>query len=147
MIDLIKTLCGIDGVSSNEERVRDFIISAIKGYCEYRVDPLGNIIAFKKGKSESKVKLMVDAHMDEVGFIITGFTDEGFLKFKTVGGIDTAALMFKKVRINGNVLGAISGIPVHLLKKEQREKCPEADGLYIDIGAKSKEDAKGLYRC
>ena len=87
MIELLKKLCNIDASSGDEDAVRDFIISEIKDYCEYKVDNLGNIIAFKKGEKRPLRKVMVDAHMDEVGLIITGITADGFLKFKTVGGI------------------------------------------------------------
>ncbi len=141
MLDMLKTLCNIDGTSGDEQRVRDFIISQIKDYCEYRVDNLGNIIAFKKGKKSSEKKVMLDAHTDEVGLIITSVTADGFLKFKTVGGIDIGALMFRSVKINGGIKGVIGGKPIHLISSEERKKLPKADSLYIDIGATSKEDA------
>ena len=91
MFELLRKLCNIDGTSGDENVVRDFIINEIKDFCEYRIDNLGNIIAFKKGKNDSAKKVMLDAHMDEVGLIITSVTGDGFLKFKTVGGIDTSA--------------------------------------------------------
>ena len=144
MTDLLQKLCSLDGVSSDEGAVREFIISQIEGFCDFKVDRIGNIIAFKKGSKQSKVKLMVDAHMDEVGFIITSITDEGFLKFKAVGGIDTAALMFRKVRINGSVMGAVSCKPVHLLTGDQKKKPESVDSLYIDIGASKREEAEAL---
>lgn len=141
MLDILKELCKIDGTSGNEEKVRDCIISKIDGFCEYKTDNLGNIIAFKKGKNHSKKRLMLDAHTDEVGLIITSVTSDGFLKFKTVGGIDTSALMFRRIKINGTINGVISGKPIHLLDKAQAKKLPDADSLYIDIGADSKEEA------
>ncbi len=144
MTELIKKLCSIDGVSGDECRVRDFIIPQIDGFCEYKTDALGNIIVFKKGKNRSSKKIMLDAHMDEVGLIITSITSDGFLKFKTVGGIDTAALLFKRVCINGNIYGAISGKPIHLTDDSQRKKLPSADSLYIDIGVTSKDEALKL---
>ena len=70
MLDILKELTALDGVSGNEDAVRDYIISKIEGHCEYKIDPLGSIIAFKKGKNRSVKRLMVDAHMDEVGFMI-----------------------------------------------------------------------------
>ena len=103
MLDLLKRLCLIDGTSGDEGRVRDFIINEIKDFCEYRVDNLGNIICFKKGKNTPCKKVMLDAHMDEVGLIITSITEKGFLKFSTIGGIDTSALLFKKVKIGDYV--------------------------------------------
>lgn len=145
MLDTLKELTCLDGVSGEENAVRDYIISKIDGHCEYSIDPLGSIIAFKKGKNRSVKKLMVDAHMDEVGLIITSITSDGFLGFSAVGGIDTAVLMFRRVRI-GNINGVITGKPVHLISAEERKKLPKADSLYIDIGANSKEEALKLVR-
>lgn len=144
MTDLLKRLCLIDGTSGDEDSVREFVISQIKDYCEYKTDNLGNIICFKQGKKRPLKKVMVDAHLDEVGIIITSVTDNGFLKFSVVGGIDTTALMFRKVKICGKVNGVISGKPYHLLSGESRKKAPQTDSLYIDIGAKSKSEALEL---
>ena len=141
MFDILKNLCNLDATSGDEKSVRDFIIGEIKDYCEYRVDNLGNIIAFKKGKNESAKKVMLDAHMDEVGLIITSVTEDGFLKFKTVGGIDVSALMFRTVKIGGSINGVISGEPIHLIGGDERKKLPKAESLYIDIGASSKAEA------
>lgn len=141
MLDLLKELTLIDATSGDEEKVRNFIISKIDGFCEYNTDNLGNLICFKKGKNRPLKKVMVDAHMDEVGLIITSVTDKGFLKFKTVGGIDISALMFRRVLINGEIKGVIGGKPVHLIEKDDRKKLPSDDSLYIDIGASSKEEA------
>ena len=145
MFDILRELTALDGVSGEENSVRDYIISKIEGHCEYKIDPLGSIIAFKKGKNRSNKKLMVDAHMDEVGLIITSVTSGGFLGFSAVGGIDTAVLMFRRVRI-GNINGVITGKPIHLISAEERKKLPKADSLYIDIGASSKEEALKLVR-
>lgn len=142
MIELLKRLCAIDGASGNEAAVREFIICEIKNYCEYSVDNIGNIIAFKKGKNESKRRIMIDAHTDEVGLIITSITPDGFLRFKTLGGIDTAVLMMRRVLINGKVNGVIGGKPHHLDKSAS--KLPAADSLYIDIGATSREEAEAV---
>lgn len=141
MLELLKQLCLLDGTSGDEDAVRKFIISEIDGFCDYKTDNLGNIICFKKGKNRPQKKIMLDAHMDEVGLIITSVTTDGFLKFKTVGGIDTAALMFRKVKIGGKINGVIGGKPIHLIKGDARKKLPESDNLYIDIGVSSKEEA------
>ena len=140
MLDLLKSLCLLNGTSGDEKNVRDFIIGEIKDFCDYKVDNLGNLICFKKGENTPKNRLMLDAHIDEVGIIVTAVTSDGFLKFDTVGGIDTTALMFKRVKI-GNTIGVISSKPIHLLSKDEAKKAPKADSLYIDIGAKDKNDA------
>ena len=144
MIELLKQLCSLDGTSGDEKTVREFVTSQIKDYCEYKVDNLGNIIAFKKGKNTPVKKVLIDAHLDEVGLIITHIENDGFLRFKTVGGIDTAALLFRRVLINGKTLGVIGGKPVHLCEGDERKKLPDADSLYIDIGASSDKEAEEL---
>ncbi len=141
MLEILKSLCRLDGTSGDEKNIREFIISEIKDFCDLKTDNLGNIIAFKKGKNPAKKKIMLDAHMDEVGLIITSVTSDGFLKFKTVGGIEASALMFRKVKINGVLNGVISGKPIHLLSGDESKKLPKEDSLYIDIGATSRKEA------
>ena len=142
MFEILKKLCMLNGTSGDEKCVRDFIISQIDGYCKWEIDNLGNIIAFKEGEKRPVKKIMIDAHTDEVGLIVTGITAEGFLKFTTVGGIETSALMFRRVKLNGDLFGIICGKPVHLLSGDEKKKLPKADSLYIDIGATSKEEAE-----
>lgn len=144
MTELLRKLCLLDGTSGDEGAVHEFVISQIKDCCEYSIDNLGNIIAFKKGKNTPQKKILIDAHLDEVGLIITHIEQNGFLRFKTVGGIDTAALMFRRVLINGKILGVIGGKPVHLCSKDERKKLPNIDSLYIDIGASCSDDVKSL---
>lgn len=141
MLELLKRLCDTDAPSGREESVRSIIISEIEGHCEYRIDALGNLIVFKKGKKRSVKKVMLDAHMDEVGFMVTGIDDGGFLSFTEVGGVDTAAFAGARVRING-ISGVIGTVPVHLLSAAEREKKLSVDALYIDIGAESRSDAE-----
>ena len=144
MKELLKQLCLLDGISGDEGAVREFVISQIKDYCDYKIDNLGNVIAFKKGKNTPFKKVLIDAHLDEVGLIITNVEQNGFLRFKTVGGIDTSALMFRRVLINGKVTGVIGGKPVHLCEGDERKKLPNSDNLYIDIGASTALQAKAL---
>ena len=77
---MLKDLCLLNGTSGDEADVRNYIIKEIKDFCEYSVDSLGSIIALKKGKKTPAEKVMLSAHMDEVGFIITSITDDGYLK-------------------------------------------------------------------
>lgn len=144
MFEILKKLTSLDGVSGMETSVRDAVIAEIDGFCEWETDNLGNIIAFKKGKNRATQKLMVDAHLDEVGLIITDILENGFLKFKTVGSINTEALLSRRVRINGEVVGVIGAKPIHLLKKDVATKLPDANGLYIDIGLSNKGEADGV---
>ncbi len=140
MKTLLKDLCALPGVSGREERVREYILEQIKNNAEVTVDALGNIIAFVKGKKRAVKKVMVDAHMDEVGLIITDITADGFLKFATVGGIEPQVLLARRVVING-ITGVVCSKPVHLLSADEKKKMPTLDALCIDIGAATKQEA------
>lgn len=137
---MLEKLCSLNGTSGDESAVADFIISEIKDYCEYNIDNLGSVIAFKKGKNTPDKKVMICSHMDEVGFIITDITDDGYIKFSAVGGIDSKVVLNRTVMIN-NVKGVIGLKAVHLLSDEEKNTAPSFKNLYIDIGAESKEDA------
>ncbi len=139
---MLKELCMLNGTSGREHSVRDFIISKIPADCEYTVDRLGNIICEKKGRNRAKNKVMLSAHMDEVGFIITYITDDGMLKFSTVGGIDERVIFGRSVTLQSGVHGVIGSKAFHQLSSEEREKVPPVDELYIDIGADSKKEAQ-----
>ena len=142
-LKLLESLCTARGISGAEDQVRELILKEITPYSEtIKINPLGSIIAFKKGKERAKTKLLLNAHMDEVGLIITAITKEGLLKFATVGGIDRRVLCGKAVTINHNLAGVIGAKPVHMLREEEREKSVPIEDLYIDIGAKDKEEAQ-----
>lgn len=140
----LKLLCELNAPSGHEDAVRDYIIEQIKDKAEVTVDALGNVIAFVKGKNRAESKIMVDAHMDEVGFIVTYITADGMLKFTTVGGINTAVMLARKVKFLNGVMGVISSKPVHMLSSAEKEKMPDEEALYIDIGADSKSEAESL---
>lgn len=143
MLNDLKNLCLIDGISGDEGRVRDYIISRIKDKCTYSVDPMGNILAFKKGKNSPKNKVMLSAHMDEVGFIVTYICDNGFIKFTNVGGVDPKVALGRAVVIGENsVKGVIGHKAIHLCHGEEETTVPKLDKLYIDIGAENKEEAE-----
>ncbi len=140
-MEQLKTLCELQGVSGREDAVRDYIIDKIKDKAEVSVDALGNIIAFVKGKKRAVKKVMADAHMDEVGFIVHYITADGMLKFTPVGGIMTGVLLARRVRFQNGTVGVISSKPIHLLDSDQKGKMPDAESLYIDIGAASYDEA------
>ena len=142
---MLKTLCLLNGTSGDEKSVRDYIINEIKDYCDYSIDALGSIIAYKKGKKAPAKKVSFNAHMDEVGFIITGITDEGYLRFSTVGGIDSRVCHDRVVTVGKNaVKGVIGDKAYHLLESDEKDKCPPIDKLLIDIGAESRKEAETL---
>ncbi|MBR2589427.1 MAG: M42 family peptidase [Clostridia bacterium] len=133
----LEELCLLGGTAGDEGSVRDFILSHVANY-PHTVDALGNVIVEKKGRKTPRQKLMLSAHMDEVGVIITHITDKGFLQFTTVGGIEPQALLGKRVRI-GELTGVIGTAPVHLT--EDVSVMPKTEQMYIDIGAAAKAEA------
>lgn len=140
---MLKELCLINGTSGDEGKVRDYIITQIKDYCEYSVDNMGSIIAYKKGKKAPKQKISINAHMDEVGFIVAGITDDGYLRFTSVGGIDSRVCLDRIVTVGKKaVKGVIGDKAFHLLSSDEKDRCPSFDDLLIDIGATSKDEAE-----
>lgn len=141
---LLERLCKADSPSGFEDEVRELIISEIKDYAdEITIDNMGNVIVFKKGKAVPTQKLLLSAHMDEVGFIITDILSDGTLKFTSVGGINDTAIFAKQVKVGKNKIpGVINAKPVHLLSADERKRVPKMDSLCIDIGARDKADAE-----
>lgn len=141
---MLKTLTEFNAVSGDEDRLRKFLINQIKPYADdIKVDTIGNIIAFKKGKNATKKINAVIAHMDEVGFIITKIEENGFLRFEEVGGISDAILLTQKVEIGDEKVSGILGVKaVHLQSKDERQNLIKMKNMYIDIGAKNKEEAE-----
>lgn len=139
---LLEKLCTVEGISGDEGSVREIIINEIKPFAdEIKTDNLGNIIVFKKGKNRAKAKLMLSAHMDEVGFMVTDITSDGYLKFDEVGGLDRRVVLGKTVTVGKNKVNGVIGVkPIHLSKSDERTAVPKYSEMYIDIGATSKDD-------
>ena len=148
LIDTLKTLCALPGVSSCEDTVRNYIKKEIAPYAEsIRVDTMGNLIAGKRGEKKGNKSLMLAAHMDEVGLMIHTITDEGYLKFSPVGGIDRRVLIGKRVLVGEKTIPGIIGLKAyHLTTAEEEKKVPKLREFYIDIGAKDGDDAKALVK-
>ena len=144
----LKELTSLSGVSGNEKEVRKYILEKIKDKCdEIKVDTMGNILAKKRGRGKTQKTVMVAAHMDEVGLICSSITDDGCLKFKTVGGIDPKVLVSKRVTVGENKISGIIGLKaIHLQSPEERTSPVKASSLYIDIGAKDKEEAEKVVK-
>lgn len=142
---MLKTLCELNGTSGREEAVREFLLAHLPKDASYTVDALGNLIVEKRGANRAKNKVMLASHMDEVGLIITYITEDGFLRFACVGGIDSRALFGKAVKVGEQgVSGVIGGKAVHQLTKDEKNTVPEAEDLLIDIGARTKAEAESL---
>lgn len=143
MQQLIQALCAERGISGDEGRVRAVIEQRLSGRCDLTVDPLGNLIAVRRGERPNK-KIVLFAHMDEVGMLVTAITGEGLLKFSPIG-IDPRVLHGRRVRIgDAGILGVVGAKAWHHLEDDEREAELKADGLYIDIGASSKEEAASV---
>ena len=139
-------LCRLNGVSGDENVVREYIREKAAPYADsMRTDAMGNLIVFKKGKKSTGNKLLIAAHMDEVGLIVTRITDDGFLKFDFVGGVDRRVAIGKPVRLGPEGVPGIIGLKaIHLVKRDEMKKTPKTDALYVDIGAKNREEALKL---
>ena len=146
MRELLKELCALNGVSGDEGAVRDFIRSQAEPYADsIRTDALGNLIVFKKGKKSTGNRLLLAAHMDEVGLIITRATEDGFLKFDFVGGVDRRVALGKPVVLGPKKIPGVIGMKaIHMLSREDMKKVPKTESLYIDIGASSREEAEEM---
>lgn len=148
LIDTLKALCALPGLSSHEDAVREYIREAIAPYARsVRVDAMGNLIAEKAGAVPGSCSLMLAAHMDEVGLMIHTVTDEGYLKFSTVGGIDRRVLIGKRVLVGPRSIPGVIGLKAyHLTSAEEAKKVPKLKEYTIDIGAKDGEDARQWVR-
>ena len=137
----LSTLTTLSGVSGNEYEVRSAIIEQLQSMgISYECDVMGNVIA-KKGSRGPKV--LLDAHMDEVGLVITHIEKNGFLRFARVGGIDPRVLVSKRVLVGKEKLpGVIGAKAIHLQERDERSRVIPIDQLFIDIGAESLEQAK-----
>ena len=144
-LDYLKSLCLACGISGNEDQVRDMLrLEAEKWADHVEQTASGNLIAVKHGKNTPKKKLMLAAHMDEVGMIVTHICPDGLLKFACVGGIDKKVLSGIHVKIDGQYGGVIGIKPIHLTDKSKRGEVPEVEGMFIDIGADSREEAQRI---
>ena len=145
--ELLAKLCEINGPSGFEYKVAEFIKEQTEGLCEYLPDRIGNLICLVKGggkgyNAEKPVKVMVSAHMDEVGFMIRGIDGDGYIKFLVDGGIDPKVLSGRSVVLFSDehtVKGVIASKAIHSLSPAERAEAPDADKLYIDIGAKMRK--------
>ena len=143
---LLQKLSDARGVSGHEEEVRGILLEEIRDRVDAcRIDSMGNLIALKKAAGTSALRLLVAAHMDEVGLMITGAEDSGLLRFAKVGGIDDRVLPARVVLIGPRAVPGVIGVkPVHLLERNERERVTEARQLTIDVGAASRAEAEKL---
>ncbi|MEM7105068.1 MAG: M42 family metallopeptidase [Bacteroidota bacterium] len=139
-VPLLKAICEIPGAPGFEQPIRKLVIDEVTPLVdEVRVDPMGNVIALKKGQQDKTV--MIGAHMDEIGFIVTHIDEEGFIRFHTLGGFDPKTLTAQRVIIHGrkDIIGVMGSKPIHLMTAEERSKPLKIQDFFIDTGMKREE--------
>jgi len=142
---ILKELSEAFGVSGNEDDVRAIVLDAVREHVdEVKVDALGNVLAFKRGTGRQRMRVMLAAHMDEVGLMVVGYDNDGFLRVRSVGGIDPRVLPGTLLQVGSERISGVIGVkPVHLLK-ENGDKVAKLEDLVVDVGAKSKDEARKL---
>ena len=138
--ELLAELCEVAGAPGYENRVRKIVLREIENLVdEIKIDNMGNVSAIKKGKKNKRV--MIAAHMDEIGFIVTHIDDKGFVYFHTLGGFDPKTLTAQRVIIHGkkDIIGVMGSKPIHLMSTADRQKIPTTKDFFIDTGLGKKE--------
>lgn len=134
-LELLRNLCLTPGAPGGEKLIREMIIKEITPLVDHlEVDPMGNVVAVKKGTKP--IKVMTAAHMDEIAFIITHIDKDGFARFHTLGGFDPKTLTAQRVIVHGkkDLLGVMGSKPIHLMSAEDRNKPPKISDYFIDFG-------------
>ena len=142
-VSLLKEICEIAGAPGFESRIRNFVIQEVEPLVDsLEIDNMGSVIAVKKGKQNPDGKrVMVAAHMDEIGFIVTHVDDKGFLRFHTLGGFDPKTLTAQRVIVHGkkDIIGVMGSKPIHVMSQEERNKNPKLSDYFIDLGMGADE--------
>jgi endoglucanase len=142
-VSLLKEICEIAGAPGYEQRIREYIIKEVEPLVdEIKINNMGNVYAIKKGKESKRV--MIGAHMDEIGFIVTHIDDNGFVRFHTLGGFDPKTLTAQRVIIHGkkDLIGVMGAKPIHVMSAEERTKNPKTTDYFIDLGLNKEEVEK-----
>ena len=145
-MELLKRLSEAVGVPGHEEKIRALAKEELAGLVdELRTDVLGNLIGLKRGKGEKRV--MLAAHMDEIGFLVKHIEKEGFLRIEPLGGFDPRVLLAERVLVHtsgGDLPGVVGSKPIHILTEEERKKPVEIKELFIDLGMSAEEVKKAV---
>jgi endoglucanase len=145
-IDLLAKICKTPGAPGFEQKVRALVLEELEGLVDQvEVDNMGNVYAIKKGKSDKRV--MIGAHMDEIGFMVTHIDDKGFIRFHTLGGFDPKTLTAQRVIIHGkkDVIGVMASKPIHVMTQDERNKVAKLSDYFIDTGL-TPEEVKDLIK-
>ncbi len=146
----LRELTAIRGISGREDRVREAIIARIQDHCDtWHVDNMGNLIVEKRGTARPAKKVLFDAHMDEVGFVVTYIEEDGMLRFTPVGGVMPSVTTARRVLVGPDdrvIPGVIGAKPIHLMDAKDRESYVKTDDMLIDIGAPDRAAAQTLVK-
>ncbi len=145
-IKLLKKICEVPGTSGFEDKIRALVLDELKGInAVIDIDNMGNVTAKVKGKDSSK-KVMLAAHMDEIGFIVKHIDDQGFIRFHTLGGFDPKTLTSQRVIIHGSkdLIGVMGSKPIHVMTPEEKNVAPKITDFFIDLGMSKKEVEKHI---
>ncbi|MFN5415737.1 MAG: M42 family metallopeptidase [Flavobacteriia bacterium] len=138
--DLLAKICKTPGAPGFEQKVRALVIQELEGLVdEIQTDNMGNVYAIKKGTADKRV--MIGAHMDEIGFIVTHIDDKGFIRFHTLGGFDPKTLTAQRVLIHGkkDIIGVMASKPIHVMTADERNKVAKLSDYFIDTGLTKEE--------
>lgn len=146
-ISLLTKICETPGTSGFEQKIRQLVIDTVTPLVdEVSVDNMGNVIALKKGKQQGsdRKKVMVGAHMDEIGFIVTNISDNGYLWFHPLGGFDPKTLTAQRVIVHGkkDLIGVMGSKPIHVMTPEEKNKVARIEDYFIDLGMPKEEVEK-----
>lgn len=144
-VELLKEICETPGIPGFEERIRQVVLREVTPLVdEVRTDRMGNVIAIKRGSAAQPQKVMVAAHMDEIGFIVKHIDEKGFIHFHPLGGFDPKTLTAQRVIVHGkeDVVGVMGSKPIHIMTAEERKKTPELKDYFIDLGMPREEVVK-----
>lgn len=124
-ISVLKDLSAFTGVSGREEGISKYIAELFKNYCDsVEIDKFYNVSGYKKGSAEAGKKIMIMAHHDEIGLMVKSIDENGFIKFTSIGGVDSKILLAQEVVVHGSedIYGVIGAKPPHLLKPEETKR-------------------------
>jgi len=145
-MQLLKKLCETPGISGYESQVTAVIKEELQSLCDkVETDCLGNVIALKKAalkeNNVKKMRIMLAAHMDQIGFLVKSIDRKGFIRFARVGGFDPKTLVAQRVIVHGkkDLVGVIGSKPIHVLEEAEKKKAPDFKEFYIDVGLDQKE--------
>lgn len=145
-LELLKQVCEVAGAPGFESRIRDVVYKEVEPHVDsLEIDNMGNLTVIKRGsENPDNLRVMVAAHMDEIGFIVTHIDENGFVRFHTLGGFDPKTLTAQRVIIHGkqDIIGVMGSKPIHVMSDEEKSRVPKVTDYFIDLGMSREEVEK-----